>query len=348
MRIYPQVLVTSLTSLQAFLESHNQRFVQELLQREQQIAAWKSELEHKQDHRQRAIKLVLKFKADEHARRELRVANVMHRLAESSFPAELRLVVTEHVLGSPLSPRKTIESDGLDMLTDKCFSWPKNVDENDRKLLRQTAKKVLLDTCIVKLALIFVQPHVLMIPSSLAENTSNIRRLALELALKPRDGTYHRDLNRAIEGMPKLVEHFPRLKVCVITLLLDDDGHVNLEFFANIMSEYRNIVRDKDGAKWVYVPLERNLVELIASFIRCGPGSSKLLRLSRHTGSSPYKRSGPLLRVNGGTETKDDKNPSEVLAGGDIFPDDDQGRGQDPADANAKHILDQMLRSYST
>lgn len=271
----------------------------------------------------------------------------MNRVADASFLPELRLQIVEHVVRSRMPYWPVIESDRLDTLAEKCFTWPKGVTETVRNTLRRTAEEVLFNVCIIKLQLTFPHPGIFAIPSPLLDNLQNIRRLVLEADIVLHD-TYHRDLNRSIEGMSSLATLFPRLKVCVMIVLVQSHKAGDSTTFNNLFSHYRNLKYDTNSSKFVNVPLEESIVKIIASFIRVGPGSRNLVRLKLQGQPRDSEFLAPLSEVDDLVSTESEEERGEDLASENgVAPREwEEKRREATIVANAKRIFDQTMRAH--
>lgn len=307
------------------------------------MAIWKTQLAVKLDGRTQVSELYVKSRKLKEARRQATAASIMTRPAAPSFLPELRLQIIESLVWSQVPCWPAAETDCIQTLAAECFIWPKTVTDDVRSLLSRIAEQVLFDACIFKLKLEFAQPHVFAIPPSLDGRFCNIRRLVLELVIVPRHGAYHREINRGIEGMSELGVLFPRLKVCVVMLHVRSMHVRSIGAFVNALSKFRNIRRAKDSLQWEHEPLEESIVDLIASFLRCGPGRRKLVRLSREGFWRRAKEAEPLIEARDSRTIAEEHRSSKGLDMGVESPAIEQSVGGDLYIAEARHIFDRAL-----
>lgn len=247
------------------------------------------------------------------------------------------------VVGSQVSCWPVTESNGLAILAEHCFKWPREVTENDRSTLIQTAEDVLFKACIVKLPLAFPQELVLATPSSLEGKLHNVRTLALELKIVLNNAT-NRDLNRSIDGMSRVGVLFPMLKVCVITLLVQGYNMYLLEGLVHMLPRYGNLTYDEKRSAWEHVSLKESIIRLLESYTRSGPGQRKLLQLNAQGGAS--KRTGPLIEVDGPISIGDEQRSGEGLTSNNGLSAGQQESSEDEFIVNARRIFDLMMMKY--
>jgi hypothetical protein len=263
--------------------------------RKAQLAAWEAEVMPKLERRKSALRLVLKFKADVHARREARVADTMQRLADPAFPRELLLMVIESATGSQSLQWWPSEDHTLDLLADSFFLWPRGVESDTRSILRQTVADVMLKAFLTTLLLRVTAQDTLMIPLSLNGNSIHVRRLVVHLTpmfIFARGDIY--GCSADDRDMELLKLSFPRLEVCVCFLPI-----------ANFWPFLEKKPQANAGAA------RQRLAQVIASFLEFGPGRRKLVRCNV-TGSlvefGYHEASGSAYRKLHAKEVGDEEN----------------------------------------
>ena len=243
----------------------------------EQLTVWEKPLGPKIHRRTQALTLVLKYKAETHARREVRVAGAMRRLTDPAFPAELRLIIIEATVEPRTMYWKKPMLRGLDWLTENFFVWPHGVEDFTRSMLRQTVADVLSKAFLVKMPMEYLLKrraflntlHAPAVPPALHGIANNIRRLVLDHRVSLSvDGPWCLNLDEGIDGMKLMETIFPNLDVCIFLLKIET---------------WHRTLRDRDVAA---------ICKFIAAFLDHGLGRRKLIRLSQRTVSQ-----GPLVEL---------------------------------------------------
>lgn len=230
--------------------------------RKQQLTVWEAKSAPNLERRKKALVIVLRYKADEHSRREARVAMIMRRLVYPAFPRELLLMIIEAATGSRCLYWWPSEDHTLDMLADSFFLWPCGVENETRIILRQTVADVLLKAFLTKMLLRIATQDTLMVPLSLNGNSVHVRRLVFELPPMFLDGRGSLFVGAAdIRGIELLQKYFPRLETCICLLRLG-------AFWTNLQ-----VLSPRKAAA-----VKKRLAEIVAAFLKSGPGRRKFIR----------------------------------------------------------------------
>ena len=221
-----------------------------------------------------------------------RIASAMNRLAHPDFPTELLLEVVEAVVLSQVGHWSVTGSHRLDILAASLFACPDGVNVATRRLLVQTAAKVLLNVGIIRIPadLDERRPPAYEIPPALMKQESQINRLAIDLNV-PTGGVYNRELTISIGNMHLLAEVFPRIAVCTYLLHIEHDlmlapsllgPSVEVGLLYHPVYTWKRSIAPEGVRQWlVKCTLGDSLVEFIAAFAKSGPGKRKLIWFSR-------------------------------------------------------------------
>jgi len=260
---------------------------------------WMYEVSDRQKRRLQAMKIVLKFKAEVHQRREARTASVMNRVA--SLPSELLLQVVKACVESQVGcwnvEDSTVQST-LACLANMCFAWPGGVNDGIRNILKLEAANALIKVSIVQIRMVFSPHNALMLPLLLVERQRDLRRLALDLHTTPMNGSYNRELNKSIKAMPSLGTDFPNMEVFVLTLYFHCRIKNNNSFISEVL-KMRNIKRMDAESGWQHTTVEDTAIDLVRAFAESAPGTRKLIRFGNvaDADDSAHPWVGPLVEV---------------------------------------------------
>lgn len=279
----------TLTQPFVFPEKHGFIGANAATYRRDRLTAWEAELAPTFNRRKEALALVLKFNTGVYATRETQVAETMTRLKDPKFPRELLLIVIEATIESSTLYWKA-EMSQTKPLADGVFVWPLNMDQNTRASFQHIVARIASEAFLVKIASTCLAQHATNVPPSLLGNTTYVRRLVVDLPVLPKDGSYHRELNRSIDGMASLRASFSNLSTCIFLL------HVDMKCLESDrkgdMLEFRNI-RGYNNS----ITLKKTFIWLVAAFLEYGPACRKLMRFS-HSSERMGQGVGPLTELN--------------------------------------------------
>lgn len=265
----------------------------------------------------------------------------MDRVA--SLAPELMIGVVKACVESQYScwDAKDMTVQRLTNLASRCFTWPRGVTQATRNILKVEAAEALIKISIVKLPISFSPQNTVILPSLLVERKDDLRHLSLDLHTTPANGLYNRELNKGIKSMPALAEFFPNLEVLVLSLYIHSTAqdHHDLHRFQQEVLRMRNVRRVSSTSGWGHATIEDTVVEFIATFAQSGPGKRRLIRLANVKSNRRDHVIGLLVKVN---------NPVERVSGHPIVSNVDNeinGEEDDPAIANARHILNQAYHA---
>ncbi|KAM0702666.1 hypothetical protein Q7P35_010097 [Cladosporium inversicolor] len=252
-----------------------------------------------------ALKLVLKFRASEHARARELQRDCLERISGPSFPPELLTLVVETTVGSQVPYWRIDQSNSLADVANKAFrKWPENFGGDSRCLFREISARAMLKHSLIIIPATFTLQCTLTTPPEAQGSEHRIRRLALDLHTTPRDGAHNRELSRYSKSMASLKLLFPSLESCVIMIhLAHNTGHVDYAHITTNALGWPSYVVSNLNCRNLksignVITLEETFVEFIANFLRHGPGKRKLVRFTHISLQCPsLKRIGPLADV---------------------------------------------------
>ena len=189
-------------------------------ERRKQLIAWKAELALRQHRSGEALKLVLKFKQNEHVRNKVRVAGAFQRLTGPSFPRDLLQLVVEAVANSSSSfSFSTSQSRLLELVSKQVFTrWPEDLGSDARSLLLGEAVDAILRYGFFKIPAELTATRTIPIPQAVHGKEHLLRHLSLDPYTMPRGDSFDRELESGVESMALLKLQFPCLEACVILL----------------------------------------------------------------------------------------------------------------------------------
>jgi hypothetical protein len=272
-------------------------------EKDRHLAAWRYQQDRRQLHSMQALKLVLKFKADKHARfLELR-NDCLERITGLSFPRELLTQVLEANIESQVPYWRIDHSASLSKVADTAFSkWPEGFGGNLQCLVRDISARAILERSLIIIPAVFTLQFTLTTPPKVQGNEHHIRYLVLDLRTTPHDGAHNRELSRCSQSMASLKSLFQNLESCVILIhLVHNTGHITgprvltdalgrPTFVVSTLS-YRNVKSIGN-----VITLEQTFIEFVATFLRQGPGKRNFVRFTHSSLQNPaLKRIGPLV-----------------------------------------------------
>jgi hypothetical protein len=290
-----------LTLSQAFIKSFSDDLPATLEQKDDQLTVLWAEVNTLQHRWSEAIKIVLNFRAGNHARRNARVASTMNRLVCPDIPSELRLPIVEAAVEPQIGHWKVTEDHDVHDLAASFFAWPDSVPHSTRDVLERTAASALLRKCIISIPIsskIGDQPQAFRIPPALKGYENRVSRLVVDIAIfvaTTGGANREQDLAIGVRDMDVLTKAFPRLAVCTFLLHVvyharvthrdtGDGTDVTFEDFMLRFPQYRcqrGAGQDEGRRIWDRAPLEECLIDFIVAFTSRGPGRRKLIRFSR-------------------------------------------------------------------
>jgi hypothetical protein len=290
-----------LTLSQAFIKSFSDDLPATLEQKDDQLTVLWAEVNTLQHRWSEAIKIVLNFRAGNHARRNARVASTMNRLVCPDIPSELRLPIVEAAVEPQIGHWKVTEDHDVHDLAASFFAWPDSVPHSTRDVLERTAASALLRKCIISIPIsskIGDQPQAFRIPPALKGYENRVSRLVVDIAIfvaTTGGANREQDLAIGVRDMDVLAKAFPRLAVCTFLLHVvyharvthrdtGDGTDVTFEDFMLRFPQYRcqrGAGQDEGRRIWDRAPLEECLIDFIVAFTSRGPGRRKLIRFSR-------------------------------------------------------------------
>ena len=275
--------------------------------REKQSTAWQRILALKQHQSQEALKLVLRFKCDEHARNKAWVAAILQRLTGSSFPRELLRLVVEATVKPTIFSFSTSQSQLLESVSKQVFTrWPEDLRVDARTLLLEETTDAILQYSFIKIPADFTSKHTMPVPQALLGKEHLLRYVSLDVYTIPHGGCFNNDLESGVESMALLKQHFPRLEVCIILLQCHQRSVSNSGRTSRMRSikdlSIMPFLSGRDGQGHGGRSVE-TLEELVVKFIDTlrtqGPGKRRFIRFSHSEETSITKLVGPLTRVSG-------------------------------------------------
>jgi hypothetical protein len=272
-------------------------------QREQRMLSMATELAVKQDRSNAALKLVLKFKFNEHSRAKANSDDSFQRLVHASFPPELLSMVFKALVKSQVTHLFVHQATSLTTVAKTiCSQWPRHLGSDGRSLMDQTAIRAMLEHSLIEISTYFTSQHTIIVPPTLQGSEQFLRHLVLEVQSTPRDGASNGKLNQVIESIGNLKLQFPNLEVCIVLLHIihEREKGPTLGQGGSIESiRSTRTIRRVNGAYKV-TTLEDSIVGFINAFMERGPGERKFIRIS-HQGYRPdptyYTYIGPMVRL---------------------------------------------------
>ena len=308
---------------QAYLKSRYFGYGLTDQEKERLLEKWQAELDIKSIRSTEAYKLVCKFKGDAYTPCQPLQEYCLKRIADPSFPEELRTLVFEATMKLHVPYVKTDQSISLTKVASQAFGkWPENIGDDAQRLLKLSSTRAVLTQSLIIIPANFTLQFSLITPSAVQGSGHLIRYLALDLHVAPRDGTCHKELNRGSQSMASLKQLFPKLESCVFMTHLDHD--LGRGRGSSLMTDrhgqpssvtasldFRNV---KNGGK--VITLEESFIEFIGALCEQGPGKRKFIRFSHSDIHKPStKMVGPLVRVNSKDKgTSSDLLPMQLLA----------------------------------
>jgi hypothetical protein len=308
-------------------------YVQVPEQREYQLLSIDAELATKQERSMEALKLIIKFRFDEHSRTKSDSDEAFRLLTNASFPPKLLSLVFEAAVKAQVPRLLVNQSTTLATVAKAiCSQWPKDLGSDVRSLLLKTTTRAILEHSLIKISATFTPQHELIVPPTLQGSEDLLGYLVLEVQSMPRENASIGRLNQGTESIGNVGLHFPNLEVCVVLLHIIHEGQTPLIHSAGMDSiertrSYRVIKRTK-GAYQV-TTVEYGIVEFIDAFFERGPGKRKFVRFSHEYLNQRPFYVGPLVRVRY-------REPSN----------DAPSTGETTPMVNAKHIFDTAYQNW--
>jgi hypothetical protein len=304
-------------------------YVQVPEQREYRLLSMNAELDTKQERSMEALKLIIKFKFDEHSRTKSNSDEAFRPLTKASLPPELLSLVFEAAVKAQI-PRLLVDPWTFLATVAKamCSQWPKNLGSDERSLLLQTTTRAILEHSLIKISATFTPQHEVIVPPTLQGSEDLLRYLVLEVQSMPRENASIGRLNQGTQSIGNLGLHFPNLEVCVVLLHIihAKDKEATSGSIERIRST-RSISRVNGAYK--VATLEDSIIGFIDTFMERGPGKRKFVRIS-HQGN----RSNPTCTYIG---------PMVRLGS---FPRDAPSTGESSSTVNAKRIFDTAYQNW--
>jgi hypothetical protein len=240
-------------------------------QREHRLLLLDADLATKQSRSSAALKLVLKFKFDDHSRTKSNSDESFQLLMSASFPPELLSLVFGAVAKSQVPHLSIHQSTSIANVAKLiCSQWPKDFGSVERSLSLQTTTRAMLEHSLIKISTNFTSQHELIVPPTLKGNEDLLRYLVLEIQSMPRDGYSTGKLNQVTESIGNLKLQFLNLKACIILLPIihDTDEEASSGSIERIRST-RSISRVNGAYK--VTTLEDSIIGFIDTFMEQGP-----------------------------------------------------------------------------
>lgn len=189
--------------------------------KERYLAAWRLQELRRQLRGMEALKLVVKFRADEHAHIRALQPDCLERITGRSFPRELLIQVVEATIELQIPYWRVDYSTSLASVTSKAIrKWPESFGSNSQRMVQEISANAVLKHSLIIIPAIFTSQFTLVTPPEVQGSEDRIRYLALDLRTTPHDGAHDRKLRRFSQGMTSLKSLFPNLHSCVISMHL--------------------------------------------------------------------------------------------------------------------------------
>jgi hypothetical protein len=172
-----------------------------------------------------ALKLIIKFRFDEHSRTKSDSDEAFRLLTNASFPPKLLSLVFEAAVKAQVPRLLVNQSTTLATVAKAiCSQWPKDLGSDVRGLLLQTTTRAILEHSLIKISATFNAQHELIVPPTLQGSEDLLRYLVLEVQSMPRENASIGRLNQGTESIGTLVCISPILRsalCCYISFMKD-------------------------------------------------------------------------------------------------------------------------------
>lgn len=271
--------------------------------KERYLAAWRLQELRRQLRGMEALKLVVKFKADEHAHTRGLQLDCLERITGRSFPRELLIQVVEATLELQIPYWRVDQSTSLATVASKAIrKWPESFESSSQRMIQEISANAVLKHSLIIIPAIFTSQFTLVTPPEVQGSEDRIRYLALDLRTTPHDGVHNRELRRCAEGMTSLKSLFPNLQSCVVLMHLahNTGSEPRLPIATDTLGRptfVRSTLKCRNFKTFsTIITLEETFVNFISTFLRNGPGKRKYVRFIHGSRQNPsLKRIGPLV-----------------------------------------------------